>query len=110
MWTTQMSEDLMDRKRGDKAFQTKDFNVAIEFYTSVTKASPAVYARRCFCYLMNNIADAALRDAMHAEVLLPQWSTALFLQAAALFSLGMENDANEMLKDGSMLENQIKEN
>ncbi|KAL7597504.1 hypothetical protein Lser_V15G22281 [Lactuca serriola] len=114
MWTTQMSEDLMDRKRGDKAFQTKDFNVAIEFYTSfikkVTKASPTVYARRCFCYLMNNIADAALRDAMHAEVLLPQWSTALFLQAAALFSLGMENDANEMLKDGSMLENQIKEN
>lgn len=26
----------MDRKRGDKAFQTKDFNVAIEFYTSVS--------------------------------------------------------------------------
>lgn len=70
--------------------------------------SPTVYARRCLCYLMNNKAQEALGDAMQAQVASPDWPTALYLQAAALFSLGMENDAREMLKDGSLLEVKTK--
>lgn len=70
--------------------------------------SATVYARRCMCYLMTNKAQEALGDAMQAQVTSPDWPTALYLQAAALFSLGMENDAREMLKDGSMLENKTK--
>lgn len=46
----------------------------------------------------------ALGDAMQAQVVSPDWSTAFYLQAAALFSLGMDNDARETLKDGTSLE------
>ncbi|KAI7745572.1 hypothetical protein M8C21_001845 [Ambrosia artemisiifolia] len=108
MWTNQLQDALNGRKRGDTAFKAKDYTAAIESYTSFidngTMISPTVYARRCLCYLMNNKAQEALGDAMQAQVASPNWSTALYLQAAALFSLGMENDAQEMLKDGSLLE------
>lgn len=108
MWTNELQEALNGRKRADTAFRTKDFNTAIESYTTFIEngsmVSPTVYARRCLCYLMNNKAQEALGDAMQAQVASPDWSTALYLQAAALFSLGMENDACEMLKDGSILE------
>lgn len=66
--------------------------------------SPTVFARRCLCYLMNNMAQEALGDAMQAQVISPEWPTAFYLQAAALFSLGMDNDAQETLKDGTNLE------
>ncbi|KAI3811556.1 hypothetical protein L1987_21281 [Smallanthus sonchifolius] len=108
MWTSQLQDALNGRKRGDTAFKAKDYNAAIESYTSFidngTMISPTVYARRCLCYLMNNKAQEALGDAMQAQVASPNWSTTLYLQAAALFSLGMENDGQEMLKDGTMLE------
>lgn len=112
MWTSELQEALNGRKRADTAFRTKDFNAAIESYTTFidngTMVSPTVYARRCLCYLMNNKGQEALGDAMQAQVASPDWSTALYLQAAALFSLGMENDAREMLKDGSILEAKTK--
>nr|XP_043620627.1 serine/threonine-protein kinase BSK5-like [Erigeron canadensis] len=114
MWTSQLQDALNGRKRGDTAFRAKDFNGAIESYTSYiengTMGSATVYARRCLCYLMNNKAQEALGDAMQAQVTSPDWSTALYLQAAALFTLGMENDAREMLKDGSLMEAKSKRN
>ena len=66
--------------------------------------SPTVYARRCLCYLMNDMPQEALGDAMQAQSVSPTWPTAFYLQAAALFSLGMDNDAQESLKDGTILE------
>lgn len=66
--------------------------------------SPTVFARRCLCYLMSNKPQEALGDAMQAQVVSPEWSTAFYLQAAALFSLGMEYDAKETLKDGTSLD------
>jgi BR-signaling kinase len=41
---------------------------------------------------------------MQALVISPTWPTAFYLQAAALLSLGMENEAQEALKDGSAQE------
>ncbi|GKA54964.1 serine/threonine-protein kinase BSK5-like protein [Tanacetum coccineum] len=112
VWTNELQDALNGRKRGDTAFRGKDFNAAIDSYTSFieigTMVSPTVYARRCLCYLMNNKAQEALGDAMQAQVASPDWPLALYLQAASLFSLGMENDAREMLKDGSMLEVKTK--
>ncbi|GKB57213.1 probable serine/threonine-protein kinase BSK3 [Tanacetum coccineum] len=112
VWTNELQDALNGRKRGDTAFRGKDFNAAVDSYTSFieigTMVSPTVYARRCLCYLMNNKAQEALGDAMQAQVASPDWPIALYLQAAALFSLGMENDAREMLKDGSMLEVKTK--
>ncbi|XVE59353.1 hypothetical protein DITRI_Ditri05aG0039500 [Diplodiscus trichospermus] len=108
MWTDQIQETLNLKKRGDTAFRAKDFGTATECYThfidSGTMVSPIVLARRCLCYLMNGMPQEALGDAMQAQVISPEWPTAFYLQAAALFSLGMDNDAQETLKDGSNLE------
>ena len=72
--------------------------------------SPSVFARRCLCYLMNEMPQEALGDAMQAQVVSPEWHTAFYLQAAALFSLGMDNDAQETLKEGTNLESKKHRN
>ncbi|KAG5253283.1 hypothetical protein OIU77_017476 [Salix suchowensis] len=108
MWTNQMQETLNSKKHGDAAFRAKDFATSIDCYTQFidggTMVSPTVYARRCLSYLMSEMPQEALGDAMQAQVVSPDWSTASYLQAACLFSLGMETDAQETLKDGTDLE------
>ncbi|CAN0879833.1 Serine/threonine-protein kinase BSK6 [Linum grandiflorum] len=108
MWTNQMQETLNSKKHGDTAFRAKDFPTAIDCYSQFvdggTMVSPTVYARRCLSYLMNEMAQEALGDAMQAQVVSPDWHIASYLQAACLFSLGMENDAQEALKDGTNFE------
>ncbi|XP_057458787.1 serine/threonine-protein kinase BSK6 isoform X1 [Lotus japonicus] len=108
LWTSQMQETLNLKKHGDTAFRAKDFATAIKCYTQFidggTMVSPTVYARRCLSYLMNGMTQEALGDAMQAQAVSPEWPTALYLQAACLFSLGMENDAQETLKDGTNME------
>ncbi|KAJ6832646.1 putative serine/threonine-protein kinase BSK3 [Iris pallida] len=108
MWTNQMQETLNSKKHGDTAFRAKEFGTAIDYYTQFidcgTMISPTVFARRCLSYLMNDMMQEALGDAMQAQVISPEWPTAYYLQAAALFSLGMDKDAQETLKDGSTLE------
>ncbi|KAJ0984062.1 hypothetical protein J5N97_002418 [Dioscorea zingiberensis] len=108
MWTNQMQETLNSKKHGDRAFRAKDFVTAIDYYTQFidggTMISPTVFARRCLSYLMNEMPQEALGDAMQAQAIFPQWPTAFYLQAAALFSLGMDVDAQESIKDGLALE------
>ncbi|KAK7312442.1 hypothetical protein VNO77_36305 [Canavalia gladiata] len=108
MWTNQIQETLNSKKHGDSAFHARDFSTAIDCYSQFieggTMISPTVYARRCLCYLMNDMPQEALGDAMQAQSVSPTWPTAYYLQAAALFSLGMDNDAQESLKDGTTLE------
>ncbi|KAK7286861.1 hypothetical protein RJT34_22173 [Clitoria ternatea] len=108
LWTSQMQETLNLKKHGDTAFRAKDFVTAIDCYTQFidggTMVSPTVYGRRCLSYLMNEMAQEGLGDAMQAQVVSPEWPTALYLQAACLFSLGMENDAQETLKDATNME------
>ncbi|KAK4771323.1 hypothetical protein SAY87_031855 [Trapa incisa] len=112
MWTNQMQETLNSKKHGDTAFRAKDFATAIDFYTQFidcgTMVSPTVYARRSLSYLMSEMPQEALGDAMQALVISPEWHIALYLQATCLFSLGMENEAQDSLKDGTSLE--IKKN
>lgn len=66
--------------------------------------SPTVYARRSICYLLCDKPDAALRDAMQAQLAHPEWPTAFYLQAVALVKLGMHKDAADMLNEASTLE------
>lgn len=66
--------------------------------------SPTVYARRSLSYLMSDMAQEALNDAMQAQVVSPVWHIASYLQAAALFALKMENEAHVALKEGATLE------
>lgn len=108
MWTSQMQETLNSKKQGDVAFRAKEFVTAVDCYTQFidggTMLSPTVYARRCLSYLMNDMPQEALGDAMQAQVISPEWHIAFYLQAAALFALGMENDAQEILKEATNLE------
>ncbi|KAG5554042.1 hypothetical protein RHGRI_011793 [Rhododendron griersonianum] len=108
MWTNQMQETLNCKQKGDSAFRAKDFGTAVDCYTQFidggTIVYPSVFARRCLSYLMNDMPQEALADAMKAQMVFPEWPTASYLQAAALFSLGMDSDAQECLNDGTDLE------
>ncbi|KAL7608553.1 hypothetical protein Lser_V15G09875 [Lactuca serriola] len=108
MWTNQMQDTLNSKKKGDVAFRHKEFKTAIDYYTQFidvgTMISPTVYARRSLSYLMNDMPDEALNDAIQIQVISPIWHIASYLQAAALFSLKRENEAQIALKEGSVLE------
>ncbi|KAI3905102.1 hypothetical protein MKX01_017348 [Papaver californicum] len=107
-WTQQVQEMLNTKKFGDIAFRDKDFKNTIDYYSKlvVMMAVPSatVFARRALTYLMNGQPELALRYAMQAQVCMPEWPTAFYLQALALSKLGMEIDAQDMLNDGAAFE------
>ncbi|KAK2407095.1 serine/threonine-protein kinase BSK3 [Trifolium repens] len=108
MWTDQMQDTLNCKKKGDAAFRQKDFREAIECYTQFidvgTMVSPTVYARRSLCYLISDMAQEALNDAMQAQVISPVWHIASYLQSVSLATVGMETEAQAALKEGTTLE------
>ncbi|KAK7389973.1 hypothetical protein VNO78_25270 [Psophocarpus tetragonolobus] len=108
MWTDQMQETLNCKKKGDAAFRQKDFRLAIECYSQFidagTMVSPTVYARRSLSYLISDMPQEALNDAMQAQVVSPVWHIASYLQSVSLTGLGMENEAQTALKEGTVLE------
>ncbi|KAG5239190.1 hypothetical protein OIU76_015615 [Salix suchowensis] len=107
-WTQQMRDMLESRKRGDFAFRDKDFKTAIDCYSQFidvgTMVSPTVFARRSLCFLLCDQPDAALRDAMQAQCVYPDWPTAFYMQSVALAKLDMHNDAADMLNEATTLE------
>ncbi|XP_028797867.1 serine/threonine-protein kinase BSK1 isoform X2 [Neltuma alba] len=107
-WTQQMRDMLEARKRGDYAFRDKDFKTAIENYSQFidvgTMVSPTVFARRSLCYLLCDQPDPALRDAMQAQCVSPDWPTAFYMQSVALAKLDMQKDAADMLNEATALE------
>ncbi|XP_023522463.1 probable serine/threonine-protein kinase At4g35230 [Cucurbita pepo subsp. pepo] len=107
-WTQQIRDMLEARKRGDIAFRDKDFEGAIDGYTTFIDVgnvlSPTVYARRSICHLLCDQPDFALRDAMQAQLIHPEWHVAFYLQAVALVKLGMPKDAADMLNEACTLE------
>ena len=76
----------------------------VQFIDVGTMVSPTVFARRCLCYLMNDMPQEALNDAVQAQVISPIWHIASYLQAVALSALGRENESEIALKEGSVLE------
>ncbi|XP_048232989.1 serine/threonine-protein kinase BSK2 isoform X2 [Ricinus communis] len=107
-WTQQVQDMLNTKKFGDIAFRDKDFKNAVDYYTKLVSMmsvpSGTVFVRRALSYLMIDQAELALRDAMQAQVCLPEWPTAFYVQALALSKLGMETDAQDMLNDGASFE------
>ncbi|KAI3828819.1 hypothetical protein L1987_02929 [Smallanthus sonchifolius] len=108
MWTNQIHDTLNSKKKGDAAFRHKEFKAAIDFYTQFievgTMVSPTVFARRSLSHLMSDMPQEALNDAVQAQVISPIWHIASYLQAAALFALERENEAQIALREGSVLE------
>ena len=70
----------------------------------MAQPSGTIFVRRALSYLMVEQAELALRDAMQAQVCLPEWPTAFYMQALALSKLGMETDAHDILNDGASIE------
>ncbi|OWM83659.1 serine/threonine-protein kinase BSK2 [Punica granatum] len=107
-WTQQVQDMLNTKKFGDIAFRDKDFKNAIEYYSKLVSMmsvpSGTVFVRRALSCLMIEQPELALRDAMQAQVCLPEWPTAFYMQALALSKLGMETDAQDMLNDGASFE------
>ncbi|KAG6437858.1 hypothetical protein SASPL_102788 [Salvia splendens] len=107
-WTQQVQDMINTKKFGDIAFKDKDFKNAVEYYSKLVSMMPVpsgtVFVRRALSYLMIEQAELALRDAMQAQVCLPEWPMAFYMQALALSKLGMETDAQDMLNDGASFE------
>ncbi|KAL9238473.1 hypothetical protein vseg_012890 [Gypsophila vaccaria] len=107
-WTQQMRDMLDARKHGDHAFKSKDFKAATDCYSQFINVgimvSPTIYARRSLCHLMNDQANAALRDAMQAQCVSPDWPTAFYMQSVALAKLDMQKDSIDMLNEAASLE------
>ncbi|KAG6791712.1 hypothetical protein POTOM_000844 [Populus tomentosa] len=114
MWTDQMQETLNSKKKGDVAFRHKDFRAATEFYSQFiaigTMVSPTVHARRSLSYLLSDMPQEALNDALQAQAISPIWHIASYLQAAALLTMGKEDEAKAALKEASTLENKRNTN
>ncbi|XP_078180638.1 serine/threonine-protein kinase BSK5-like isoform X3 [Carex rostrata] len=114
LWTNQIEETLEYKKQGDAAFRAKEFGAAIDYYSQFidngAMISPTVFARRCLSYIMSNMLQEALGDALQAQVVSPDWPTSYYLQAAALLSLGKESEAYDSLKDGAAVEAKLKSN
>ncbi|XLS47527.1 hypothetical protein HN51_021885, partial [Arachis hypogaea] len=108
MWTDQMQDMLNCKKKGDAAFRQKDFRLAIEFYTQFidagTMVSPTVHARRSLCYLMSEMPQEALGDAMQAQVISPLWHIASYLHTEPV----RPNAPKEPLSIGSSRVNAIQ--
>jgi len=66
--------------------------------------SPTVHARRSLCYLINDMPQEAMNDAMQAQVISPLWHIASYLQSVSLSALGMVNEAQVALMEGTTLE------
>ncbi|CAF2130240.1 unnamed protein product, partial [Brassica napus] len=107
--TLENQELVQTKNLGDNAFRDQDFINAIKYYSKLVRmmsSSPyaTVFARRSFSYLVTGEHDPALGDAMKAQCCIPGWPTAFYLQALALWELGMESDARDMINEGAALE------
>lgn len=78
--------------------------VLVQFIDVGTMVSPTVFARRSLCYLLCDQPDPALRDAMQAQCVYPDWPTAFYMQSVALAKLDMHKDAADMLNEAAALE------
>lgn len=76
----------------------------VQFIDVGTMVSPTVFARRSLSHLISDMPQEALNDAVQAQVISPVWHIASYLQAASLFAIGRENEAQIALKEGSILE------
>ncbi|KAH7292632.1 hypothetical protein KP509_29G078500 [Ceratopteris richardii] len=110
IWTREMQEALNARKRGDQAFVEKQFETAItnysQFLSGSANPSATALVRRSLAYLFTDQPNLALRDAMQAQYVNPEWHVAFYMQSVALKKLNMVTESSDMLNEGASLEQQ----
>ena len=76
----------------------------MQFINGGAIVSPTVFARRSLAHLLTDQPNPALRDAMQAQYVNPEWPIAFYLQSVALAKLNMEKEAADMLEEGAITE------
>ncbi|KAH0994642.1 hypothetical protein GBA52_018506 [Prunus armeniaca] len=75
------------KSRGDDAFKTKDYNMAIDAYTQAIDMDPTdgtLFSNRSLCWMRLGQPEYALADAKACRALKPDWAKACYREGAAL--------------------------
>ncbi|KAG7030314.1 Ankyrin repeat and SOCS box protein 3 [Cucurbita argyrosperma subsp. argyrosperma] len=75
------------KSRGDDAFNTKDFQTAVDAYTQAIDLDPTdgtLFSNRSLCWIRLGQAEQALADARACRALKPDWPKACYREGAAL--------------------------
>eukprot|EP00544_Gedaniella_sp_CCMP2646_P006858 CAMPEP_0202497466 /NCGR_PEP_ID=MMETSP1361-20130828/22894_1 /ASSEMBLY_ACC=CAM_ASM_000849 /TAXON_ID=210615 /ORGANISM="Staurosira complex sp., Strain CCMP2646" /LENGTH=246 /DNA_ID=CAMNT_0049129069 /DNA_START=9 /DNA_END=745 /DNA_ORIENTATION=+ len=91
---TQQSLEL--KRQGNEYFEKKEWQAAFDFYTKAIALNPtdaSFYSNRSACCMELELYQEALKDAVVARYIRPDWSKACYRMAVARMALGRYEDA-----------------
>ncbi|KAL3537806.1 hypothetical protein ACH5RR_001172 [Cinchona calisaya] len=100
------------KARGDEAFKTKNFSMAVDAYTQAIDLDPTdatLFSNRSLCWIRLGQADHALSDARACRALRSDWPKACYREGAALRLLQKFEEAASAFYEGVMLDPESKE-
>ncbi|VVA12921.1 PREDICTED: ankyrin-1 [Prunus dulcis] len=95
------------KSRGDDAFKTKDYNMAIDAYTQAIDMDPTdgtLFSNRSLCWMRLGQPEYALADAKACRALKPDWAKACYREGAALRLLQKFDEAANSFYEGVRLD------
>ncbi|XP_022946123.1 ankyrin-1 [Cucurbita moschata] len=95
------------KSRGDDAFNTKDFQTAVDAYTQAIDLDPTdgtLFSNRSLCWIRLGQAEQALADARACRALKPDWPKACYREGAALRLLQRFEEAANSFYEGVQLD------
>jgi tetratricopeptide (TPR) repeat protein len=84
------------KRKGNEYFEKKEWHAALDFYTKAIALNPtdaSFYSNRSACYMELELYQEALKDAIVARYIRPDWSKACYRMAVARMALGRYEDA-----------------
>ncbi|XWS57699.1 hypothetical protein CRYUN_Cryun09bG0195800 [Craigia yunnanensis] len=100
------------KSRGDEAFKSKDFHMAVDAYTQAIDLDPTdatLHSNRSLCWIRLGQAEHALTDAKACRALRPDWPKACYREGAALRLLQKYDEAANAFYEGVKLDPENKE-
>lgn len=100
------------KSRGDDAFKTKDYHIAVDAYTQAIDLDPTdatLLSNRSLCWMRLGQAEHALADAKACRALRPDWPKACYREGAALRLLQKFDEAANSFYEGVKLDPENKE-
>uniref|UniRef100_A0A6V7QQH6 Serine/threonine-protein kinase BSK1-like TPR repeats domain-containing protein n=1 Tax=Ananas comosus var. bracteatus TaxID=296719 RepID=A0A6V7QQH6_ANACO len=106
------SRALEAKSRGDDAFKSKDYQMAIDAYTQAIELDPSeatFLSNRSLCWIRLGQGEQALADAKACRELRPDWPKACYREGAALRLLQRFDEAANAFYEGVKLDPENKE-
>ncbi|KAF8388176.1 hypothetical protein HHK36_026842 [Tetracentron sinense] len=103
---------LESKSRGDDAYKTKDYLMAVDAYTQASDLDPSdatLLSNRSLCWIRLGQADHALADAQACRALRPDWPKGCYREGAALRLLQRFDEAANAFYEGVKLDPENKE-